>query len=138
MSDFTQLEIANPIITPAVPEILWDRLWIDTLTITSPEVNKVTLYCKMIPCRDLPSGEKELKPMSTLTQEEVKVVTIDNLWVSAYETPSLAMAMEAVFQAVNEYGKKVGVILTPDSSSSSSEVLSSSDSSGSSLGTSGV
>lgn len=139
MYSFTQLTSSLAVVVPPKEEIVYDKLWIDTITITSPSINTISLYCKMIPCRDLPSGEKELK--DPLTQEDIKVVTIDNLWIAAQGTPSLAMAMEAVFQAVNEYGKKVGVILDPymSSSSSSSEVLSSSDSSDSSdssLGTS--
>ena len=129
MSEFTQLELSTPIITPAKPEILWNKTWIDMLTITSPEVNRISLYAKLIPCRDLESGEKELKP--DIKQEDVKIITIDNLWNIIGTNPKFGMAMELIFQSVNDYGIEQGILKDPYQSSSSSESSSSMDSSSS-------
>ena len=107
MADFTQLENVIPIITPLVPEKVWNKLWIDMLTITSPEVNKITLYAKLIPCRDLESGEKELK--TQLTDADVKTIQIPNVWEIIGTNPKFGMAMELIFQSIKNYGVENGI-----------------------------
>jgi hypothetical protein len=111
MSEFTQLIASSPIVTPPIPEIVYDKLWIDTITITSPIVNKISLYCKMIPCRDnLETGEKELK--QDLKDGDVKIIIVDNVWDIVGTNPKFGMAMEMIFQSINDYGKNIGVIYT--------------------------
>lgn len=107
MSQFTQLIASEPIITPPVEQIEWDKRWIDTMTITSPLVNKVSIYIKIVPARDLPDGEKELKPH--LENSDVTVLQIDNMWEIIGTNPKFAMAFELILEAVNNYGISQGV-----------------------------
>jgi len=108
MSNFTQLENNTPVVTPAKSEIVWDKLWIDMLTMNSTEVNKITLYCKLVPCRDLENSEKELKP--DLKMDDVKSIRIENVWDILSTNPKFGMAMELIFQSVKDYGIEQGIL----------------------------
>jgi hypothetical protein len=109
MSEFTQLVTSQEIITPPIPEKVYDRKWIDMLTLTSPAVNTIRLYCKMIPCRDnVETGDKELKP--NLNQEDINVIQIENVWDIIGTNPKFAMAMELIFQSINDYGIEQGIL----------------------------
>lgn len=119
MSDFTQIVLSIPVIVPPTPQINYDKGWIDTITITSPCVNKIQVYAKIVPCRDNPDTcDKELKP--NLTDNDIRVMTVDNVWDIIGTNPKFGMAMELIFQSVLEYGQQIGVFLDTDESSSSS------------------
>ena len=105
--EFTQLENTNPVITPVIESKIYNKLWIDMLTLTSPTPHHLTLYCKMIPCRDTELG-KELK--SNLVDDDVKVIRIENLWEVIETNPKFVMAMELIFQSVKEYGVLQGIL----------------------------
>lgn len=112
MSEFTQLVASQEIITPPIPEKIYDRKWIDMLTITSPSTNNIRLYCKMIPCRDnAETGDKELK--TNLTQSDISIIQIENVWDIIGTNPKFAMAMELIFQSVNDYGIQQGIFKNP-------------------------
>jgi len=112
-NDFTQLVASFPIATPPVPAIVWDKRWINMLTLVSDEVNSIRLYAKMIPCRDNPdTGDKELK--APLVDGDAVAIQIDNIWDILPTNPKFATAMELIFQCVNDYGVQQGILKAPD------------------------
>lgn len=124
---FTQLIAGEPIVTPPIPEISWDKKWISMLTLVSDSVNNIRLYAKLVPCRDnLEIGDKELK--TPLVDTDVTVITIDNVWSVLPTNPKFAMAMELIFQCINDYGVEQG-ILKASASTVVTDVDSSSESS---------
>jgi hypothetical protein len=104
---FTQFENTTPVIVPAIAQKEYPKFWLEQLTIVSGNTSTARLYAKFIPCRDLENGEKELK--LNPTDNEIKVVQIDNIWDLVSTAPEFAIAMESVFQALNNYGVTIGV-----------------------------
>ena len=106
MSDFTQFDAEVPVVTPPIPEKVYDKYWLEQLTITSGNYSTARLYAKFIPCRDLEDGTKEIK--TDYNDTDVKVMTIDNIW-ELVNIPEFPIALESVFQALKKYGIDQGI-----------------------------
>ena len=100
---FTQFESTDPIVVPPSPEKTYDKLWMVRMIVRAGSPSeKATIMAEFVPCRDNEdTGNKELKP--EITEDEKKMIKIDDLFALAASDIGFATAIEGVFQALNAY-----------------------------------
>ena len=87
----------TPVIVPAMsatPELEYDQLWLQSITIEAPTQTEGTISIQSVPYSSL-SGA------FTNNGDTVSIYT-DDLWTAVAELSSVAIAMDAIFTATTD------------------------------------
>ncbi len=92
---FTQIEIDTPVIQPSIQEKTYNKLWMKFMRViaNSPQ-QEAKLIAHMMPYDG--TG-------NVLDTNNPQIIVVDNLFMVASKRQDFAMAMEMVFQSINNW-----------------------------------
>jgi hypothetical protein len=99
------IPIPAPLTVPPQPQKVADAVWVPNLTIMAPDPKQVVVASIAV--------APWITTTNELVRDQIKQIRLPDLYASAASNPKLAAALQAVYDAVGELVKTLGVFQSP-------------------------
>jgi len=82
----------NPVIIPPTPEIVYPHIWLYNISVHAPTVNSGRITIETLPYN--------ADTQSIGSRDRFQMIETDRLWSAVAEVPEVAIAMQAIIDAV--------------------------------------